>query len=37
MMLFYPEVGLSINGRNVAGKQGWGREIMRGNERDNER
>jgi hypothetical protein len=28
MMLFDPEVGLSIKGGNVAGRQGGGREIM---------
>jgi hypothetical protein len=33
MMLFDPEVGLSIKGRNVAGRQGGGREIMTDNER----
>jgi hypothetical protein len=27
MMLFDPEVSLSIKGENVAGRQGWGREI----------
>jgi hypothetical protein len=36
MMLFDPEVGLSIKGCNVAGRQGGGREIMRDNEGDNE-
>jgi hypothetical protein len=33
MVLFDPEVGLSIKGRNVAGRQGGGREIMTDNER----
>jgi hypothetical protein len=28
MMLFDPEVGLSIKGGNVAGRQGGGREII---------
>jgi hypothetical protein len=32
MMLFDPEVGPSIKGGNVAGRQEWGREIMRDNE-----
>jgi hypothetical protein len=32
MMLFDPEVGPSIKGGNVAGRQGEGREIMRDNE-----
>jgi hypothetical protein len=32
MMLFDTEVDLSIKGRNVAGKQGGGREIIRDNE-----
>jgi hypothetical protein len=27
MMLFGPEVGLSIKGENMAGRQGGGREI----------
>jgi hypothetical protein len=31
-MLFDPEVGPSIKGGNVAGRQGWGGEIMRDNE-----
>jgi hypothetical protein len=33
MMLFDPELGPSIKGRNVAGRQVKGREIMRDNER----
>jgi hypothetical protein len=33
MMLFDPEVGLSIKGGTVAGREGGGREIMGGNER----
>jgi hypothetical protein len=37
MMLFDPEVGLSIKGGNVTGRQGEGKEIMRDNEGDNER
>jgi hypothetical protein len=32
MMFFDPEVGLSIKGENVAGRQGGGKEIMRDNE-----
>jgi hypothetical protein len=34
-MLFDPEVSLSIKGGggNVAGRQAWGREIRRDNER----
>jgi hypothetical protein len=36
MMLFDPEVGLSIKAGNVAGRQGGGREIMRDNERYSE-
>jgi hypothetical protein len=37
MMFFDPEVGLSIKGGNVAGRQREGRKIMRDNEGDNER
>jgi hypothetical protein len=37
MMLFDPELGPSIKGGNVAGRQGKGREIMRDNEGDNKR
>jgi hypothetical protein len=37
MMFFDPEVGPSIKEGNVAGRQRGGREIMRDNERDNER
>jgi hypothetical protein len=36
MMLFDPEEGPSIKGGSVAGKQEWGREIMKDNEEDNE-
>jgi hypothetical protein len=32
MMLFDPEVGLSIKGGNVTGRQGEGKEIKRDNE-----
>jgi hypothetical protein len=37
MVSFDPEEGLSIKRRNVAGRQGGGRDIMRDNEEDNER
>jgi hypothetical protein len=33
MMLFDTEVGLSIKGGDVAGRQGGGRKIMSDNER----
>jgi hypothetical protein len=36
MMLFGPEVDLSIKGRNVAGRQGGGKGIMRDNECNSE-
>jgi hypothetical protein len=36
MMLYNPEVGLSIKGGNVAGRQGGGWEIMRDNECNSE-
>jgi hypothetical protein len=37
MMLFDPDVGPSIKGWIVAGRQGGRREIMRASEGDNER
>jgi hypothetical protein len=36
MMLFDPEVGLSLRVGNVAGREGGGREIMRGKECNSE-